>query len=115
MYVALYQVHLPKMDDMGFIEFNKPRGIIELGPAADHAFPYLDDDTSPRYNWPVNYLGLVAGGWVFLAGSLTTPLLPPVVASGVFLTLLTACALTHAYLSRTASNRKAPTSLPRLW
>jgi hypothetical protein len=40
-YVGLYQCHLPKMDDMGAISFNKPRGIIERGDTADCLTPYL--------------------------------------------------------------------------
>lgn len=30
-YVGLYQSHLPKMDGIGAVSFNKPRGIIEPG------------------------------------------------------------------------------------
>ena len=31
MYVSLYQCHLPKMDDVDVVSFNKPRGTIETG------------------------------------------------------------------------------------
>ena len=40
-YVGLYQCHLPKMDDMGAIEFNKPRGRIERGPSIELFEQYL--------------------------------------------------------------------------
>jgi len=30
-YVGLYQCHLPKMDDVDVVSFNKPRGTIETG------------------------------------------------------------------------------------
>lgn len=43
-YVGLYQCHLPKMDDMGVIEFNKPRGIIEPGENIDLVKQYLPPD-----------------------------------------------------------------------
>jgi len=109
-YVGLYQAHLPKMADMGFIKFNKDRGIIDLGPAAEAAFPYLNDDVPQRYNWPIYYLGLVGGGWVLLAVSFLTRLLTPLLASGVFLTVLTFCALIHAYLARTNRARSTLTS-----
>ena len=33
-YVALYQCHLPKMDDAGVVDFNNDRGTIELGEEA---------------------------------------------------------------------------------
>lgn len=40
-YIALYQSHLPKMADAGIIEYNKPRGTIELNKCADHVYQYL--------------------------------------------------------------------------
>ncbi|WP_458189729.1 DUF7344 domain-containing protein [Haladaptatus sp. NG-WS-4] len=47
-YIALYQSHLPKLDNEGIIEYNKSRGVVERGPLADQFDPYLDlpgDDT----------------------------------------------------------------------
>ncbi|WP_435157107.1 DUF7344 domain-containing protein [Haladaptatus sp. DFWS20] len=41
-YIALYQSHLPKLDNEGIIEYNKSRGIVERGPLADQFDPYLD-------------------------------------------------------------------------
>ena len=41
-YVGLYQCHLPKMDDMRVVSFNKPRGIIELDDNASSAYEFLD-------------------------------------------------------------------------
>lgn len=45
-YVALYQCHLPKMDDAGVIEYDRNRGTIELRERAEQLFPhlYLDPD-----------------------------------------------------------------------
>ncbi|MEF8800690.1 MAG: hypothetical protein V5A38_08600 [Halolamina sp.] len=40
-YISLYQVHLPKMDDVGVIEFGKHRGTIELTDAGEILLPYL--------------------------------------------------------------------------
>jgi hypothetical protein len=50
-YVGLYQCHLPKMDSMGVVSFNKPRGLIERGPNAEVFDEYLqtgavDEDTA---------------------------------------------------------------------
>jgi len=45
-YVGLYQCHLPKMDSMGVVSFNKPRGLIESGPNADVFDEYLQVDGS---------------------------------------------------------------------
>lgn len=45
-YVALYQVHLPKLADYGVIDYEKARGHVELlGPALWHiAYLYFDPD-----------------------------------------------------------------------
>ncbi|WP_049972902.1 DUF7344 domain-containing protein [Haladaptatus cibarius] len=44
-YIALYQSHLPKLDNEGIIEYNQSRGIVERGPLADQFDPYLDTTT----------------------------------------------------------------------
>lgn len=40
-YIALYQCHLPKMDDAGVIDYTQARGTVELTDTADQLFPYL--------------------------------------------------------------------------
>lgn len=47
-YVALFQCHLPKMDDAAVVDFEQSGGTVELGPAADQLLAYLDrsDTTS---------------------------------------------------------------------
>jgi hypothetical protein len=42
--IALYQCHLPRMDSLGVIEFDKHRGTIELRDAASEIQVYLDLD-----------------------------------------------------------------------
>lgn len=44
LYISLYQVHLPKMDDLDVLEFDKHRGTIELTDAGEILFPYLHFD-----------------------------------------------------------------------
>jgi hypothetical protein len=44
-YVGLYQCHLPKMDSMDVVSFNKPRGRIERGANADVFDDYIDTGT----------------------------------------------------------------------
>lgn len=41
-YVGLYQCHLPKMDGMDVVSFNKPRAIIEPGENIELLYRYLD-------------------------------------------------------------------------
>ena len=43
-YIALYQCHLPKMDSLGVIEYDKNRGTIELLESASELERYLDSD-----------------------------------------------------------------------
>lgn len=40
-YIGLYQCHLPKMDDAGVIDYDQPRGTVELEPVAAQLYPYL--------------------------------------------------------------------------
>jgi hypothetical protein len=48
-YVGLYQSHLPKLDGMGVLTFDRQRGHIERTPAASQLDEYLyDDDTDTR-------------------------------------------------------------------
>jgi hypothetical protein len=43
-YIALYQSHLPKLDEKGVLEYNQSRGIVERTTVADQFDPYLDVD-----------------------------------------------------------------------
>lgn len=96
-YVGLYQVHLPKMDDRGFVTYDKDSGIIEAGPAAEYTERYLRRTESSDPSWPRYYVGLVAVGWLLFVGNLVASVVSPLVTSVVFLALLTSVVLTHAY------------------
>ncbi len=50
-YVALYQTHLPKMDDAGIVEYDQDRGLISLADNADLLMMYLDTDTHRQDRW----------------------------------------------------------------
>lgn len=64
-YIGLYQCHLPKMDEMGVIDFDNNRGDVELNGAVDQVMPYLtrdgaaSDQASPTIELGVA-LGVVA-------------------------------------------------------
>ncbi|OYR41834.1 hypothetical protein DJ82_04210 [Halorubrum sp. Ib24] len=45
-YIALYQSHLPKLDDLGLIDYNKPRGYVEPRPRLDRVQRYLNPEPS---------------------------------------------------------------------
>ena len=61
-YVALYQTHLPKMDEAGIIDYDQDRGLIELADNADLLMMYLDRDAHKQDRWDRWYalLGVVA-------------------------------------------------------
>ncbi|MFC7082599.1 DUF7344 domain-containing protein [Halorussus caseinilyticus] len=61
-YTALYQSHLPKLDDAGIVEYNQNRGIVELSGAAEQLDVYLDLESRPDIPWCNWYLGLAVGG-----------------------------------------------------
>ena len=44
-YVGLYQCHLPKMDELGVVSFEKSRGTIEAGPHIGAVLRYLETPT----------------------------------------------------------------------
>ncbi|RKD97347.1 DUF7344 domain-containing protein [Halopiger aswanensis] len=56
-YVALYQTHLPKMDDAGIVEYDQDRGLISLSDNADLLMMYLDTDTHQQDRWDRWYAG----------------------------------------------------------
>ncbi len=43
-YIALYQSHLPKLDEKGVLNYNQSRGIVERTELANQFDPYLDVD-----------------------------------------------------------------------
>jgi hypothetical protein len=80
-YIGLYQSHLPKMDDAGVVEFDRDRGVCELGPDVGAFTPYLEppdvDVTITHRRYLVTALG---GGLLYAAARLfELPLLGDVV------------------------------------
>lgn len=71
-YVGLYQSHLPRLDSMGVLTFDRERGLIERTPAASQLDKYLYDDTADTSPWNRYYtecIGLSAV--VLLFGAVT--------------------------------------------
>ena len=68
-YIGLYQCHLPKMDSLGVIEYDKNRGTIKLQASVAQLLPYMDpldesegsDSSAPDHPWAIP---AVAGGIV---------------------------------------------------
>lgn len=76
-YIALYQAHLPKLDEQGVIEYNQSRGIVKKNPLADELIKYLerpeddtDDDTSIAGRpWGTYYLAVSGMSALLIGGS----------------------------------------------
>ena len=59
-YVALYQSHLPKMDDANVIEYNKDRGTIETGEEFNTAYEYIDGESDVGWSTVYFSYGIIA-------------------------------------------------------
>lgn len=82
-YVGLYQSHLPRLDDMAFVEFDQNAGTVELGPAGPALEQYLRDGSDDEGDWCQTYLAFVALTAVVLAGAFAGGLLTIVGATAV--------------------------------
>lgn len=101
-YVGLYQCHLSKMDDMGIIDFNKDRGIVEIGDNAPQLFEYLDGTDEEPADHTRLFLGIgLLGGAALLALALTGASAAAVFAALVGLTVLLNCAVGYSLVTRT--------------
>ena len=106
-YTALYQSHLPKLDDAGIVDYNQNRGIVELSDAAEQLDVYLDLDAQPDIPWANWYLGLaVAGLGLVTAAWLGLPpfsMVADVLLATVIVVAYAAIAGAHTYYARRAS------------
>ncbi|USZ67670.1 hypothetical protein NGM10_13145 [Halorussus salilacus] len=115
-YTALYQSHLPKLDDASIVEYNQNRGIVELSDASEQLDVYLDLDAQPDIPWCNWYLGLaVAGLGVLTAAWLGLPpfsLVADVLLATLIVAAYAAVALAHVYFTRhAAAANEAPPEL----
>jgi hypothetical protein len=95
-YVALYQCHLPRMDEVGIVSFNQSRGLVELTDQATELEQFLDI-TPESTLWYRYYLSIAAVGLVLLAGSVVSGLLSATLVLGLVLVALFVCAGLHAW------------------
>lgn len=103
-YIALYQAHLPKMDDYGVVDFNQARGTITLDETASELEEYLIEEdpieNSPS-KWWSRYLGIAVVGGVGYAASLPIGewLVSSVIALGTIVAIV-GCALAHRHVEQ---------------
>ena len=98
-YVGLYQCHLPKMDDMHIVDFEKNRGTIELGANATQLDPYLEE--TQELAWSRIYFGItvLSIGLMALSFLVSAPLgVAPLVTLGVLLVGMAVTSGLQAYI-----------------
>lgn len=106
-YVGLYQCHLPKMDAMGIISFDKSRGTVELGEDVDIFFEYLDTTADPEnpplhtYSAGLSLLGASLLGTALVLRPLTTV---PIVDVAVGIVIVSCLLCSGASLARWRSD-----------
>jgi tRNA pseudouridine38-40 synthase len=59
-YTSLQQSHLPKMDDVDVVEFDKDRGVVDPTPKLDELDVYIEFVEGNQIPWHHYYLGLFA-------------------------------------------------------
>lgn len=76
-HVSLYQTHLPLLDDVDAIEYDRQANRIGPGPCMDELAPYLDTPAATTIPWRTYYgrllLGYACLGGISLAGLIGTP------------------------------------------
>lgn len=87
-YVGLYQCHLPKMDDVGVVDFNRDRGHVDPRPGAARYAQYLDWTDDEQDAAGATPVGFAAVGVAALVGTAyLSPVLPTLVRYTVPLVL----------------------------
>lgn len=103
-YVGLYQCHLPKMADMGIVDFNQNRGIVSLGENAPELYQYLDNDTSGTRRWHRYYMGITGTGVaLFVSALFVGSSVAPLAALAVLTLAIAVCSGCHTLEQRNAS------------
>lgn len=105
-YTALQQTHLPKMDDVGIVEYDKHRGTIEPQPGLEEVDVYMDVVRGRELPWSHYYLGLagiaLAVVVAVVADVWPLVLLPDVGWMAAITVAFTVSATVHAVFDRTS-------------
>ncbi|MEF8813703.1 MAG: hypothetical protein V5A55_07780 [Halovenus sp.] len=103
-YVGLYQFHLPKMADMGVIDYNRDRGEVTLTERGEKLYQEYERRQAPARRWYLAYLGIAGGGILAVGVSLWLYTAPVAIALLAFQTVILGCvALAQAYIERSGS------------
>jgi len=104
-YTSLQQVHLPRMDEAGVVEFDDREGAVEIGPAAADLDVYLEVVEGRDVPWSGFYLGLSGLDLLVVAAyAVGVPVVSAVPAIGLAVFVVTTflvASLAHLYVTRT--------------
>lgn len=102
-YTSLQQIHLPRMDETGVVEFDDRDGVVQLGPTAHEVDVYLEIVAGNDVPWSKFYVGLAIlnAGLVAGAGLGFFPVIPDVGWAIFVLVTFLVTALAHLYVTRT--------------
>jgi hypothetical protein len=104
-YTSLQQVHLPRMDDTGVVEFDDRDGLVEPGPAAEDLDVYLEVVQGHDIPWSVYYAALAVLNAVIVAlATLGVPpftVLPQRGLAVFVVTTFLVTAIAQVYITRT--------------
>jgi DNA-binding transcriptional ArsR family regulator len=100
-YTSLQSHHLPKMDELGIVDYDDRAGVVELDESADDLDVYLEVVEGRDVPWSQYYLGLAAvdAGLVAAAAVNAWPFgaLPDVAWAAFVVTTLLVSAAVHMY------------------
>jgi hypothetical protein len=103
-YTSLQQFHLPKMEDLNLVRFDRRAGEVELTDDADDVDVYMEVVNGRDLPWSLYYLGVGGlAGLVTLGHALGAPVLAGLTDAGCAMftiTAIAALALIHTYYTR---------------
>jgi hypothetical protein len=100
-YVSLYQTHIPRLEDVGLVEYDSDTGIVTRTELATAIDPYLTEDISGRH-WAPYYLLLAVLGGSALAAAWIDFGVNPWTVMVVFVAALLILVGLHAWTARRA-------------
>ena len=99
-YVALKQVHLPRLEDEGVVHYDPDDNTVVLADDVAELEPFLDADEESD-PWPTAYLGVAAAAGLFLAATVAGAVpVPAEAVSAVLVAAVLVTALVHATVVR---------------
>ncbi|AZH26282.1 DUF7344 domain-containing protein [Haloplanus aerogenes] len=101
-YTSLHQTHLPKLDDVGIVDYDRDGGTITLADRANDLDIYLELVGEHDVPWCDFYLGLsvVASLFVLAAWLGVFPFVPELALAGGVVVVFAAVAGVHSHLAR---------------